>query len=380
MKTRLPALALVLTAALLAHRPAHAEGQPFRAIALVEEIAPGKNNVFLGRVGAGGFSTVCELPPGAHGLAVHASTGRWVLSTSPNGEAALPKLGGKVSPAPAGVATLVFGQDEKGILDVSAADPKCKSPACFDGVVGFGKDGESVVVESLTNPETRLSRYGFAAPHKRTSVLERRGAVQPTLDADEKRVAYLTEKEGLFVEDAPTGKAKAARVTKPALLMDAPLLLSGARLFYFRREPVEQKQGFLEAWDLSAKKALPVFTLPMDYPMWNEGFFQAGEQVLFVDASKAPAGGALWVFSTAKLEPRQVAEDVVRVLDVSADGRAVLVVRRKDPKRGDYADNPELLQLLAIDDGKVLGEVDTQVTGARIRKAGLLTDKAPAGE
>jgi hypothetical protein len=377
MKTRLGFLPLATVAALLAHRPAHAEEVSFRAVALVEEIAPRKNQVFVGLTDEGKFQPLGELPPGAYGLAVHASTGRWVLSASPNGEAALPKLGGKASPAPAKVATLVFGQ-EKGILDLAPGDAKCKDPGCFEGVVGFGKDGDSVVVESLTNPETRLSRYAFAAPHKRTPVLERRGAVQPRLDADERRVVYMTEKEGLFIEE-PAAKVKAVRLVKPALLMDAPMLLSGKRLYYFRREPVEQRQGFIEAWDLEAKKALPVFTLPMDYPMWNEGFFQAGAQVLFVDATKAPAGGALWAFATATLEPRKVAEDVVRVLDVSADGRAVLVVRRKDPKRGDYADNPERLVLLSVEDGKVLGTVDTGVAGARIKKAGLLAHKAPAG-
>jgi len=360
------ALAVALSSSLARAEPPAA---PPPALVFVEGAAPGKSPVVLGTAdfGASTFTPVLEdLPTGTWGMAVHAASGTWALSGAPTGGEPLALAGQKPVAVP-GAATLLVGKAGAAGFQQLAGDPTCRTAKCYEVAAGFTPDAGAVLTQQLRLGGTRLVSVGLDAAHRRATVFDRPGAAQPVLSADQRRVGYLTG-GALFVEPLPLAKAKPQPLGRPTLLMDSPLALASEQLLFFRREPVEQRRGFIEAWKVGAKTAALGWALPADFPMLSEQmvFSPAASTVLLADAEHSELGGNLVAIAVPGLQARKLATGVRRVLDASPDGRWALVVRRKDPARADYADNPEQLVVIDLGTGTEGAVLATGVPGAKI--------------
>jgi hypothetical protein len=370
--------------------PTPAADVPPPALALVRRIAAGRSDVDLRLVdhGARQVTPLLEhLADGQWALAAHAATGRWALSRIGTDEP-LAQLAGRAVTTPKNVTTLVLGDVENGVVAVAAADKRCVAAKCFESVARFSADGSAVLTALHTSSSTWLDRYVFGATPAPAIHLDKRkskrGAGLFSFAADDGRVAYQVAGEGLFVEPMPPppkgGKGAQAPpkqgkpVTRPTLLMEAPLLLAGDALVYFRREPTEQKRGFVEVFDLAARSTTLLYEFPDEYPLWSGGFRLAAatRTVLLVNATSSRPSGALVALPLAGGPARELVTDVLALHDVSADGRFALVSRWRDPARGDRPDNPQRLVVIEVATGRVVSETDLTVDGARVEGAAFV--------
>jgi Tol biopolymer transport system component len=199
-----------------------------------------------------------------------------------------------------------------------------------------------------------------------------------TVSPDGARAAYVLG-DAIYVTAWPAQPAdpkkaavvvKAGKVAvKPSLLM-SDVAIFGDTIFYFRREPKEQKRGWIEAWDLAAKKATTVFELPEDYPMWNGRFLWSSSRKSVLFQHDASYGrGDVYEVALADLQAKKRFGDVHRLLDVSPDGRWVLYAAYTAPDRGDRPDNPEVLVVFDLERGTEMARAASGVPGARFEHA-----------
>lgn len=331
---------LVIFALLCVAPAAHAaDGPPPAAIYLLERIEPGGAHE-LGQVdlGKGAYTPWYDaLPLGGYDLAVHAATGRWVLSYGrlSNGDPLV--IDGKPFETPEGVVALVLGQLGQGVVATLTGDKKCIAIKCFERAGRFSADGAVFVTELLRSSYTTLNRYVFAAGAAAQAFIprstKRRDATVFAITADDGRLATWAPATGLYVETLstawtvpskkPVAPTPSKPVAKPALMLAGPILLADRHLVYFRREPVEQRQGYIEVFDLDKKQATIAYTFPQESPMWSAGLLYAAARrtVVFNDDY-----GGLFAFGLDDLAPRRIAD--ARLLhDVSPDGRYVLFSR-----------------------------------------------------
>lgn len=373
--------------------PAPAAAAPPHALVLVRRIAPGGNDVDLRLVDPATKQVTpvhAHLPDGQWALAVHAATGRWALSRIGTDEQPARLVDREVT-SPKNVTTLLLGDLAGGVVAVAPGDKRCVAAKCFESVVRFSADGSAVLTELHTSSTTWLDRYVFGAAPTPAIHLDKRKAKRAagvfTFAADDGRVAYQVPNEGLFVETMPAppkgGKGAQAQpkqgkpVARPTLLMEAPLLLAGDALVYFRREPVEQKRGFVEIFDLASKQTTLAYEFPDEYPMWFGGFrlAVATREVLLVNATSSRPSGALVAIPLAGGAARELATDVLALHDVSSDGRFAIVSRWHDRTRGDRGDNAHRLVVIEVATGRVVSETDLGVDGARVEAAAFVDAK-----
>jgi hypothetical protein len=319
---------------------------------------------------------LADIPLGSYQLEVHAATGRWAMTFGQLSTGDPLEIGGKaVSKLDRN--TLLLG-DTSGVVATTYGDPGCTSVkrACFETPKAFSSDGAYVFVQAETSSASTLSRWTFGKKPKRAAVTDKKHGWMEISD-DGKRASYL-DKDGIHVTTWPAQKKKAAKlkltkkaVVAPDLLMSGPWPIGG-RLYWFRREPVEQKRGYFESYDLATKATTVLREATADFPMMNGGFVSTGPRgtVLFLDDVKANFN-RLDVFESAgDAAATVVAHDVRQLLDVSPDGRYLLATRWKDVDLGETGTNPEVLVIIDL---QTKAEISVLEVGVKIDDAAFVT-------
>lgn len=355
--------------------PARADLPP--VIYIAQAIQPGASPVDVGIVGADGARELVldDAPTGSWGLAAHAATGRYALTflQLPTGDPLT--IGGQAVSKPSDVAVLLFGDRAHGLGVHVAGDPKCtnRKTACFQGSLRFSDDGAYVFVESQAASWTAVNRWVFGAVGKPAPIADSK-TTSLRVSSDGAQLAVVQPK-GIALTAWPAQptdpRKKAVRVKAGKIVATPKLLMSDAwpiegALFYFRREPVEQKRGYLEAYDLARKTAATVLELPDEFPMWRHQFlFSRARQAVIFAADVGFERATLYEAPLADLKPRAVVADAHALLDVSVDGRYALMAAYRAVAKGNTADNPEDLWIVELATGKVTRR-DLGVPGARV--------------
>jgi len=350
---------------------------PPRILSLAQRVGSGDMTATLEVVDQTGKTTpvLDQLPLGGMSLGVHQATGRWAMTFFQLSNGDPLQLDGKAVSKPDDRNTLVLG-DLTGVISHAYGDKGCtsKKKACFETPVAWSDDGAYVFVESLGSSWGTIGRWNFGKKPKRAVITAKKPGTLMIAPGG-KRAAYVG-KDGVHVVTFPKAKKKAAKIkpTKQAVVAPDLLMSSvypiGDRLYWFRREPTEQKQGWFEAYDLVTKQTITLLEAPTEFYMMRGGFLSTGPRatVLFgVDAEFERAD----IYEVgADGKATVIARDVAQLLDVSADGRYVLVTRRKEPKKGNVPGNTEQLVIIDLDTRR-----DAQVSsgsGDQILDAGFV--------
>jgi hypothetical protein len=320
-------------------------------------------------------SLLDDVPLGSYGLAVHPATGRWALTFGQLSNGDPLKIADKAVSKAGDRNTLVLG-DLTGVVATTYGDPGCtsKKRACFETPHQFSADGAYVFVDAMTSSTVTLSRWSFAKKPKRSALTDKKhGGME--IAPDLKRASYL-DKDGIHVVAWPAQKKKAAKIklskkaaVDPDLLMSGPWPI-GDRLYWFRREPVEQKRGYFEAYDLTTKQTVVLREATADFPMMNGAFLSTGPRgtVLFLDDVLGNFN-RLDVFEATGDQSVAIAHDIRQMLDVSPDGRFLLATRWKDVKVGETGTNPEVLVIIDLQTKR---EISALEVGVRINDAAFV--------
>lgn len=350
---------------------------PPPVLALTENVTPGASAHVLEVLTPDAAPTVVldQLPMGSYGLAVDEATGRWAMTFGQlsNGDPLM--IGGKAVSKPSSRNTLVLG-DAASVTATTYGDPGCtsKKTACFETPTTFSADGAYVFVRSESSKAATLSRWSFGKKPKRAAVTDGKiGGLR--IAPDGAHAAYLG-KDGVHVIAWPAQKAKAAKVKASKKAVVAPDLMMGdafpigGRVYYFRREPKEQKDGFYEAYDLASKQTVSLHQAAQDFVIPRGGFLSTGPRgtVVFGDDTGFERADVIEVTGD---QAAAIAHDVRQILDVSADGQYLLVTRRKDPSQGDTLANPERLVIIELATGKDVAVLDPGGDGITITAAGF---------
>ncbi len=366
------ALALLPAPAAIADQIAPPPTAP-HVIAVAQRERAGDSTATLAVYDGSGTATplIDAMPLASMHLGVHQATGRWALVFHQLSNGDPLQIAGKAVSKPDARNTLVLG-DLTGVTAAVYGDKACTNAkkACFETPRAWSPDGAYVYVESLTSSWGTVGRWSFGKKPKRAVITAKKpGAL--SISPDHTRAAYVA-KDGVHAVKLPAAKKKATKIKatkKPTVSPD--LLMSevypiGDKLYWFRREPTEQKQGWFEAYDLTTKQTTQLLEAKTEFYMPRGGFVSthARGTVLFgYDADYERAE----IYEAAGGQVTLITRDVRQLLDVSADGRYVLVTRRKDPKKGDVSGNPEQLVIIDLDTRRDVQVIDTtgdKVTGA----------------
>jgi hypothetical protein len=369
----------VIALVLAASSSARADGPP-PVLYIAQAVQAGPSPVDVGVVAADGTRRVLidDAPSATWGLATHPATGRFALTflQGSNGDP-LVLDGAPVSKA-SDVAVLIYGDRDHGVTAHVAGDPKCtnRKTACFQSTLRFSDDGAVVFVQSEAARWSAVNRWLFgttAAP----ALVADRAMASLQVSSDGAQVAVV-QPRGIAVSAWPTQptdpRRKVARVKAGKIAVAPKLLMSdawliGGKLFYFRREPVAQKRGALEAYDLATRRATELFALPDEFPMWrHEFFFSAARKSVVFATDVGFERATLREAALADLQPRAVVADAHALLDVSASGRYALMSAYTDAGRGNMPDNPEQLWIVDLSTDRVT-KLDVGVVGARVLAA-----------
>lgn len=302
--------------------------------------------------------------------AVHPGTGRFALAMSTVGTETWDETLGdrKVTLGPAVPMQLVIGSVGKGIETVFTGDAGCIPARCFEAAWSFSADGSRLYTQLVASGYTLVRSIPVAAPAAAALVFDKRKSKRtagpPAMSPDQKRIAYPGTNE-LYVEAMPAVPVDARKkpklskqskaVAKPNLLMDAAVGVMDDVIFFHRREPKEQKEGYIEAYDVKQKKTTRVYTFAQEFPFWGGVFLGSipSRTVVFRAERK------LLAVSLDDMTTRTLAEDVNELFDVSVDGRHALVetsaIRTPDSRESDTK-NPLKLTLYEIASGKKVAE------------------------
>ncbi len=258
--------------------------------------------------------------------------------------------------------TIAFGDLDAGATGVVAGDTACVSARCFETRPRFSADGAWLYTDTLTSGGTSVLRYvtGKGKLKRLFDRKKRRGVIEhPQISADGKTVAFIQGDGDLHVDKLPVARKSKPTFTGKYLI---EMLRSGDRLFFKRREPVNQESYTLEMVDAAAKgqtsaQLLHTFSDGASWPAVGMRHDAVNDVLYVIDAGSNPFGqGALLAIKVADKTSRTLAKDVLRVLDVSDDGAALLIVAVADPKQLVGSDgtksNPERLGLLDTATGK----------------------------
>ncbi len=294
-----------------------------------------------------------DLPLGvAQELAVDVASGRYALTFHQisGGDPLL--VDGVARTTELGPSVILVGTVGSDALTTMPGDPRCVSTktACFESVVRFEAGGAVLITQSLASRWWMWNRRTVGAAARLRPIIDRKlaRAAPPAVSATGDRAAYFA-KDQLFVTAWPRqtaaklAKVKPARkaVASPTMVMSAPTMI-GDRVYYFRREPVEQKVGMIAAFDLATGAEELVYTLPEEFPLWDHRVLPdaARGTVLFQHDVQYERAEILEATPGSSAAPRVVARDVRELLDVSADGTFILCSAFAEPdptKRKDQA-------------------------------------------
>lgn len=333
----LAAIVIGLCATAGAEPAAAPEDTPPRAMYLVRAITKGKS---WHEVGVLDVKAKQQLTPvhrdlefGMWALAVHPQTGRYALSY--NGE--LTRFEDRTVTPTKDVVVIIMAELGKGVLSIIAGDPTCIQGPCYESVNRFSPDGARVLTDIFHKSYTMMNRYSFEAAPARGAFIDKRKvkrhAGRFTLSPDLTQLAYA-EGDGVYVEAMPPATSPRAAQKQPRqskalvtrkMLFDSPLLLTPGAVVYFRREPIEQKDGFFEAVDIKSKKVTQLYKFAGGFPFWQTGaFFSPHAGVVLVDDD---GDHALHAVALAGGSDKILASDIHNILDMSADGRYLLCAR-----------------------------------------------------
>lgn len=320
------------------------------------------------------------LPTGSYHLDAHQATGRWLLTFGElsNGEPLT--IGGEAVSNDV-TNTLVLGEGDK-VVATTQGDRTCtrNKKVCFEQGRGFTPDGAYVFVESMRSTWSTWGRWTFGARPKRVEVVDKKLGAGLAVSPDGKTAAYVA-KDGIHVtawpaqpasakKKAPKLKATKKAVANPTVLM-SELWPIGDRVYYLRREPVEQKLGWYEAYDAGDRKTITLLQAPTEFPMgYDTPVRSTGPRRTAVfTADVGFERRDLYEVAEDGDAPVRLAGDVRQLLDVSDDGRYALLTRRKDPAKGNTIDNPELLVIFDLVDRRDVKVLDVRGTGTVIEGA-----------
>ncbi|MBK9033096.1 MAG: hypothetical protein IPL61_17810 [Myxococcales bacterium] len=343
----------------------------------VEHIKPGANPHELGTVDLtrGGWKArYGDLDWGVD-TAVHPGSGRFALSLGVAGDARTVTLDGHAltltSDQPI---VLAIGTFAHGVDTIVPGDPTCVPIKCFEKAWRFSVDGSVLYTLELHQSTTKVRRVPLADPTKATLVFDRKRvlAAEPAPTPDHQRWAY-DAKDGIHVEAMPPvpapGVTKKPRLPKlgkavvaPKLLVSAPIALLENTVAVFRREPTEQREGYIELYDLTTRAPRRVYTFAEPFALWQAGFktSAAHRSVLLVAERK------LLAVSIVDGAVRTLADDANVLFDVSADGRFALVetsAAATPSSREGNATNPLALTVIEIGTGRRVASQPIPVTG-----------------
>ena len=161
----------------------------------------------------------------------------------------------------------------------------------------------------------------------------------PGISAITITAAYLGKRGGVFVTALPALTTAArpsvikparARAAAPPVVMSDPAPVGG-HVFYFRRDPADQRVGFIAAWDLAARTEREVFRLTMPFPMWSYRFFPTPRGTVVFQDDVAFERATLHEVTLSTWAVTQVGADVRQLLDVSPDGRYAVAAAYAEP-------------------------------------------------
>lgn len=318
-----------------------------------------------------------QLPLAGMDLLVHADTGRWVLTYHQLSNGDPLKLDGKAVSKPDDRNTLVFG-DLAGVVAATYGDKACtnKKKACFETPLAWSADGAYVYVRSLASSWGTTNRWSFGAKPKLAAITAKKpGAL--TISPDLTTATYIG-KDGVHVLrfPKPAKKPKKLKATKKAVV--SPDMLFGeawpinGKLYWFRREPTEQKRGWFEQYDPATKTTTAMLEAKADYYLPRGGFVstRARGTVLFGHDSAFERADLYEFDGTAAT---LITKDVLQLLDVSADGRFALVTKRKDPPKLDVVTNPEHVVIVDLVTHREVARIDTGGDGRNILGAAFVS-------
>ena len=267
-------------------------------------------------------------------LIVEEATGRWFLTRQAKGRTAR-------------TWTLVFG-DRRGATAEVAGDPRCggRGPACFEVPLGFAADGASVLTLSMHAAGFTLGRYGFGVAGRRElagKAIATRLAIAPTQD----RAAYVS-RGGLTLIDwtagGPRPKARGEQVKLDGTL-DRLVMLDEALLFRRRVTGRDRRVATtLEILDRATGDREVVYQ-PRHELAWAPLEAPARGSAFVHDCDHARGDNACDVVEVTVAGARTMARGVARALDVSADGRYLLVLRHPRDRAARATAWPDLVVL-----------------------------------
>lgn len=364
--------------------PAAADPAPPSVLVLAERAAPGINDLSLAVIAPDGSrrAMLDALPLASYALAAHAATGRWVLTFHqlPDGDPLV--IAGAPVSKPNHRSTLVFG-DGTGVVATTLGDPACtsKQRACFETPRWFSTDGGYVFVRSEASSWTSLGRWTFGAGAKRAAIADRTTAAELEVAPAGGRAVYRG-RDGVHVTTWPTQptgrRARAIKVpVARRATFDPQLLMSsvwpiGDRLYYFRRDPDHQEVGWYESYRLTDRTTVALRQAAAAFPMMRGQFLSTGPRATVVFADDVGYERAQVYEVGADGAVTAVVADVCQVLDVSPDGRYLLVTRRLDPRQGETGTNPERLVIVDLTTRAEVATLDVGVSSLRVNAASFV--------
>ena len=265
-------------------------------------------------------------------LIVDEATGRWFLTRQAKAKTAR-------------VWTLVFG-DRRGATAEIAGDPRCggRGPACFEVPLGFAADGASVLTLSMHATGFTLGRYAFAVAGRRElagKAIATRLAIAPTQD----RAAYVSRGGLALIDWTATGPRPKApgQLVKLDGSLDRLVMLDEAVLFRRRVTGRDRRvTTTLEVIDRATGDREIVYQ-PRHELAWAPLEAPARGSAFIHDCDHARGDNPCDVIEVTAVGARAMARGVARALDVSADGRYLLVLRHPRVRAGRATAWPDLV-------------------------------------
>jgi|JI10StandDraft_1071094.scaffolds.fasta_scaffold25770_4 hypothetical protein len=267
-------------------------------------------------------------------LIVDEATGRWFLTRQAKARTAR-------------TWTLVFG-DHRGATGEIAGDARCggRGPACFEVPLGFAADGDGVLTVSMHAAGFTLARYGFGQAGRQElagKAIATRLALAPAQD----RAAYVS-RGGLTLIDwtarGPRPKARGEHVKIDGEL-DRLVVLDDALLFRRRVTGRDRKvTTTLEVLDLTTRDREVAYR-PRHALEWAPLPAPARGSAFVHDCDHARGDNPCDVIEVTAAGSRAMARGVARALDVSADGRYLLVLRHPRVRAARATAWPDLVVL-----------------------------------
>lgn len=267
-------------------------------------------------------------------LIVDEATGRWFLTRQAKGRTAR-------------TWTLVFG-DHRGATGELPGDARCggRGPACFEVPLGFTADGDGVLTTSMHATGFTLARYGFGQAGRQElagKAIATRLALAPAQD----RAAYVT-RGGVTLIDwtarGPRPKARGQQVKLDGEL-DRLVMLDDALLFRRRVTGRDRRVATtLEVLDRTTGDREVVYQ-PRHVLEWAPLPAPARDSAFVHDCDYARGDNPCDVIEVTAAGSRAMARGVARALDVSADGRYLLVLRHPRVRAGRATGWPDLVVL-----------------------------------